>query len=87
MKINEIQLQLLFIIARASIEEMNTIGCLNQQARIELVNEILNQQSNELIEVGQVESSVGKIEGEPDTSVTPLEPDIVTEGCDLKEVR
>jgi hypothetical protein len=51
MKITEKQLLMLIDIAKASTNLVGSFGGYSPQDRVRLVNEIINQQSNEVVEV------------------------------------
>ena len=53
MKVSEKQLMVLFDIAKYSLQIMGNVAGYDENTRRNLINEIINQQSNELIDVKQ----------------------------------
>lgn len=73
MKISEKQLLMLVDIAKDSLRILGPLGGYEPQTRLQMINDIMNQQSNSLVEV---DPSI------PDKNVESPEYDYTTEGFD-----
>lgn len=60
MKISEAQLNMLLDIAKHSLRVANAMAGWTNEQRHQLVNEIISQQSDELVEIGEVKCSSDK---------------------------
>ena len=64
MKISEKQLLMLMDIAKDSLRIAGVFGGYEPQTRLQLVNDLINQQSNELREVEDIPTRLRKLAGE-----------------------
>lgn len=73
MKISEKQLLMLMDIAKDTLKIANVLGGYDLQTRLQLVNDLINQQSNDLKEIDEIK---------PNKNIKVPEYDKLSEGCD-----
>ena len=73
MKVSEKQLLMLMDITKDTLRIANVLGGYDLQTRLQLVNDLINQQSNDLKEIDEIK---------PNKNVKVPEYDELSEGCD-----